>query len=197
MLIIPAVSLTMTRMFIPTYGKQISTLEDLIESQLKFGGTPSMRTYFNRFEKNRTINYIVEHYTECTCIGTECRNQMIHNESFSVISNQRAINFILNLDENRDKHLYMLPLLGVMYNTFYLTVASPFKERIDHMIMALQANGLIAKLDVYEKAKPKVEEPPSFQIISLMHIKSVLIIYSAGMLIAISSFAIEIILNKY
>lgn len=179
----------------PIYEKQISNLEELVTSKLKFGFYPILLDLFS--DKNNEIHRkVLNNYVPCSLDQT-CINRTAYQRDFAVIKNKREGKYLiprLYSYPNGKPMLYTFKEIEfVVWVKYFAKKGFPLINRMNNLILLLQSNGLVAK---WERdivvIQNKGVEITKHQTLTLSHLQGAFYLLVIGFTSSIVIFLIEI-----
>lgn len=180
----------------PTYEKEIATIKDMVNSNLKYGGLYVIRYIFNEPD-NPTYLTLYKQFINCP-LAMECTNRTAFKRDFGVIKNARQVAYFTPL-------LYTYPngrprLRRVKDNVVPQCIWTNtikgflYVERFNQIVLKLRESGLIFKWDneATNHWKRSIEIPPSVIPLNITHLKFGFFCLLFGLFTATLTFAIEI-----
>lgn len=167
----------------PLYDHQINSLEEVVNSSLGYGMFVGAALAFDD-PTNWVHTKIMKNYFQCP-LSNFCFNRTAYQRDFVTLRNLRNSRYLI-------PRLYTSPTgkvlvyrfdydsLGIWVR-FYTTKGFPWLDRINHLIMLLASNGLIAKWDSDASFYiPKIESESAHAPLTLNHLQGAFYILSVG-----------------
>ncbi|GLV46612.1 hypothetical protein CBL_20893, partial [Carabus blaptoides fortunei] len=132
----------------PRYGRQITTVEELLESDLSYGFSALVTDFFVT-STNTQYKTIEANHIKCP-ITEECLNRTAFKRDFAVMKNVRQTNYLINKYYTKPDGTSMIYGFKEVYSFFPKYVMAkgfPMLDQFDRLIKQLQSNGLLAKWD--------------------------------------------------
>lgn len=133
----------------PAFEHQISTLEELIHSDLKYGGLYVIRTDF-KDKKNEKHRVIYENFVNCP-LNLYCINKTAEERNFAVAKNYRQMNYLipkLYLDEKGNpKMITLKETIGKLMITMHFAKGFPLVKRYSEVLQRAVEGGLVGKCE--------------------------------------------------
>jgi hypothetical protein len=131
----------------PGLEKQITSLDELLESEMEFGIRPEMTVYFEG-SNNQINKYILAHRTECSHT-TECIKRIINTASFATLAESWAVASYLTYTKGgssvcRMNDLDTFPIKIV----FYFRKGSILMEQFNNVLVSMVETGQIKSVNV-------------------------------------------------
>lgn len=132
----------------PSYEHQISTEEELLKSNLKWGFYPPIEVFFK--DPNYPIQReILKDYIQCP-ITEDCVNRTAFQRDFAVVKSERQIFYLIKkyyTNPDGSPMLYRCKNNYPLCPMYHVLRGYPLFDKFNHYIMLLHASGLISKWD--------------------------------------------------
>lgn len=182
----------------PIFEHQMSTVEELVKSDLSFGFYPGAA---NAFEENNWIfREILKRYQPCP-LSLECMNRTAYDRNFAFLRNQRNAKYFIpryyTLPNGRSM-VYQLDISGPgIWVRMHTVKGLPLLEHLNKYLMLLQSNGLMAKWDSDTTYKIlQLESDAEHTALNISHLQGAFFILFIGEILAFLTFICEAILTK-
>lgn len=179
----------------PIFDHQISTVEELLQSSLPFGFYLSAALAFE--EKNNWIAEQILKKHEICPLSLYCLNRTAYDRNFAFLRNGRNAKYFiprLYTFPNGRSMITGLDIRGPgIWVRLHTAKGLPILEKLNHYLMLLQSNGLIAKWDLDTNFKAlKLENDDSHQPLNVYHLQAAFLIFVFGATLSAFIFLLEI-----
>lgn len=183
----------------PVYERQISTMEELSESQLLVGGFPTLKSHLIDKE-NKALAKINAQWIYCE-LDFSCVNRTAEKRDFAVAKSVRGVNYYtpkMYLDRNGNPKLFKIEDTIAMYLVRFTAVKGlPFFDRMNALIANLVDSGIVEKWLSDLQFNDQYEYRDEFRKISLEHLKIVMFAFFCGNVTALFVFFLELVSKKH
>lgn len=189
-------SVLISYLTLPTYEREIATVKDMVNSDLKYGGLYVIRYIFNEPD-NPTYLTLYKRFENCP-LAMGCTNRTAFKRDFGVIKNARQVAYftpLLYTYPNGRPRLRRVKDTVVPQCIWTNTVKGfLYVERFNEIILKLREAGLISKWDneATHFWKRSIEIPPSVIPLNLTHLKFGFFCLMFGLLTGLITFLFEI-----
>lgn len=187
----------------PLYDKQISNIEELLQSDLKLGLNLNIHSAFNN--KTNIKEYEIFKRSENCDLSLKCLNRTAFKKDFAVTKAKKIIEIALlkyytEKDGTELIYFFKNPLMYLYIGTFFFK-GHPLYEQYNKYCKILFESGFIEKwfedLKWETKIKLRLTDRPRNISVSLKHISGTFLVLFAGHGLSIIIFFFEIIYYKY
>lgn len=179
----------------PLYDHQVSTQEELIK-KYKFGFYEGALT---AFQENTSLHkYIRNNYYQCD-LSNLCMNFTAYDRNFAYYKNSRNAKYYLPRLYTSDerKLIYEIEGDGVgVWVGLHTLKRFPLLNRINYLLMQLQADGLMSKWDKDLSYTAKKVESEEHKRLNIKHLQGAFFILFLGVIVSFLVFVGEIIRDK-
>ncbi|GLV43733.1 Ionotropic receptor 60a [Carabus blaptoides fortunei] len=184
----------------PVYGKQISNMEEMLESHIDYGFDSLAAGEF-KFPQDKTLWTIYNNYIPCPFhLAVSCINRTIVAKNFVLAKNRKNMAYFL-------KHNYSyLGGRSAVYEfeayKYYLRVmvnqGFPLLESLNTFIRRIQNCGLFMKWnsDLIESLHLKLQDKGKVKQLTVEHLQAAFYILAFGCVIGFIVFIIELLSRK-
>lgn len=183
----------------PAYEHQISTIAEMVDAGLSYGGFPLLRILMNE-TGNEVYLKVFKNFVNCP-LTVECANRSAEKRDFGVFKSVKIINYlkpkIYTYPDGRPKLFQVKDVISIYKVQMKMIRGLPFYERINQLIPRIVENGLFAKWSKDVESNRKYISANEFKQLTVQHLKIVFIIYILGNSVAFVEFLLEIVYNYY
>lgn len=184
----------------PNYEDQIENEYQIIHSKLNYGYYESGRDLLK--EPDDMVHMqMYNFYTHCPFLELDCIDRAAFKRDFAVLKNRRQIKYLIPkrylsnkgrpLLHTFKKDLFYYPLC------FCTPKGYPLLKRINSLILRMQENGLINKMDADLTKKVEVKKEDKQKPLEIGHLEGAFILYLIGEAIGILVFILENLFKKF
>lgn len=181
----------------PHHEPQIKTVEELLESKLKFGFFPLIAESYND-SSNWVHRKISSNFIACP-ITEECMNRTAFKRDFAVAKNRRQAMYLTQkyyLHPNGKPMIYGFRE-GIMYFPKFVAASGyPLLKMFDKLILRLLASGLIDKWDKDITSHHIYKDETKRRPLTVQHLLLPFVHLMMGLIVSFLVFILEIIIKK-
>lgn len=180
----------------PQFKPQISNLNELLHSDLKFGFYPYAKTLFQ--SNSKEDKYILDHAEMCP-IDATCVNRTAFTRKFATLKNRRQFLYYMKkyIFPDGRPMLYGFQDGYVIIPKFDVRKGFPLSAKFNALILRLFANGLIDKWDKDITFVEKYQVRAKLTSLSLNHLTCGFIYWFIGITVASFVFLCEVARQTY
>lgn len=176
----------------PLYEPQISNLEELVSSDLKYGVYPILLSLFS--EANWAQRRILQNYEYCS-LDTTCLDRVAYKRDFGTIKNERQGKYLIprvySYPNGKSMIYGFKDFVFVVWARYYTHKGYPFLRRMDSILLRLQAGGFIAKWENDIVQSGKSQDIANHLALTLDHLQSAFYLWVIGIFTAFFVFLVE------
>lgn len=184
----------------PAYGKQISNMEEMLESNLQYGFDPLAQGAF-KFPQDKTLWTIYNNYVPCPFDqAIYCINRTVVSKNFVLAKNRKNMAYFL-----KNNYSYLGGSTAVYEfeaYTYHLRIlvnqGFPLLERFNALILRAHACGLFMKWhnDLTQSLHQKQQDKTQIKKLTVEHLQPAFLILTLGCAIGVIVFIFELVLDK-
>lgn len=181
----------------PHHEHQIKTVEELLESKLKFGFFPLLVNSYND-SNNSMHRRISSNFIACP-MTEECLNRTAFKRDFAVVKNRRQTMYLTKkyyLQPNGKPMLYGFRGGIVYFTKFVAANGYPLLRMFDKLILRMLASGLIDKWDKDITCHHEYKEETKRRPLTIQHLLLPFVYLTIGLIVSFAVFILEIIVKK-
>ncbi|XP_069675788.1 uncharacterized protein [Periplaneta americana] len=187
----------------PGLQRQISSMDDILESGLECSIHPSIVPYLETHPRH-SMAAILRRHTDCRDIAHCAQRVAQDGDVATVVSDVTAkyLNTYSTLDSDGKPLLYTLDAEAIVFNyfTIYLPRGSFLLDRISHLIRVSQESGLIPHFwtDILaqsriKKARMRISSPLDYLTLCMSHLQAAFVLLLVGFSLSLVAFVAEIL----
>lgn len=181
----------------PTYGKQITSVEEVLKSGMEYALLPTHRRFYQNTDDWR-VEKIIREWTDCDD-SDACLRRIAYDRDFALCTLKTHAEFeSLKYLNSEGKSLLYCIKYATFASEMYMTKGYPFRDRIDKLIYRVRNSGLMFKWE-YDidwiwkmKYRSKMDLHSSHeQVLTLDHLQGAFAVWIIGLSISLLAFIIE------
>lgn len=176
------------------YEHQISDLEELINSDLSYGGYPALRLQFNE-TGNQVFKELYSNWVDCD-LTEKCINRTAEERDFGVLKNNRQLDYLMpkySFEGGKPKIFMIKKSIrpGMICHTF--EKGFPLFEAYGEVVLRLHEGGLVGKWIRDVARAPVSVEESSFSPLEVKDLKVAYVVLGIGHGMAFLAFLAEVV----
>lgn len=183
----------------PAYERQITTIAEMVQSKLSYGGFPSVKCLMNE-TGNEVYLTVLRNWIACP-LSIECLNRSADQRDFGVFKSVKIAKYLIpkiyTNSDGRPKLFQLKDVLTIYKIHMKMIRGLPYYQRINQLIPRIIENGLFSKWSADIESVRKYKVFNDFQRLGVHHLKIIFLVYIFGNALAFITFLLENGLHRY